>query len=476
MLGRRRLVGVLVLTTCLCVPFTTVSATRAGASAATPTVTPAPGGGGVPVVPGFTTFDPKVVGYREAEFFLSGTASAYTITAPVANDGKYRAVAVSAAPYTTRAVVMRPADPRRFNGTVVVEWLNVSGLADNGPDWTQAHTEMIREGFVWVGVSAQKVGVDALKSDQPPTGDPTRYAGLSHPGDDYSYDIFSQAGQAIHDDARTMLGGLKPKKIVATGESQSAIRLVTYIDAVHPLVNVYDGFLVHSRAGGAPIRDDVGVPVLVFMTQTDVSFSNGAARQPDSGTYRLWEVAGTAHYDYYGLALGPADTGAGRAGSAVLASMQHPTDKPPGPNFTCDSPINSWAAHYVLDAAVYHLNRWVTKGIAPPIAPRFQLTTTNPVVFATDAHGNALGGIRTPAVDAPVATLTGTPPGGTSFCFLFGTTTAFTPAQIAALYPSHRKFVAAWTRATNSARAAGFLVAPDARELISAAVHSDIGK
>jgi hypothetical protein len=477
MLVRTRLgVVMLAVPICVCSLIPIFSGASSSASVVSPSVSPATGGGGVPVVPGFTSFDPSVVGYRQSEFFLSGTASAYAMTAPVNNDGRYSAVATSTAPYTTRAVVMRPVDPRRFNGTVLVEWLNVSGGADNGPDWTQAHTEMIREGFVWVGVSAQKIGVDALKSDQPPTGDPTRYAGLSHPGDDYSYDIFSQAGQAIRDHARTMLGGLKPKKIIATGESQSAIRLVSYIDAVHPLARVYDGFLVHSRGGGPPIRADAGVPVLVFMTQTDVSFSNGTARQPDTNTYRLWEVAGTAHYDYYGLALGPADTGDGHAGSAVLASMQNPTNKPPGPNFTCDSPINSWAAHYVLDAAVYHLNRWVTKGIVPPVAPRFQIKTTSPVVFATDANGNALGGIRTPAVDVPVATLTGTPPGGTGFCFLFGTTTPLTPAQMTALYPSHQKFAAAWTRATKSAQAGGFLVPADAKELVSAAVHSDIGK
>ena len=119
------------------------------------------------MVPGFTSFDPKVVGYEQSEVFLSGTASAYQMTAPVDNDGKYSAVATSTAPYTTRAVVMRPINPRRFNGTVVVEWLNVSGGADAGPDWMLGHNELVREGFVWVGVSAQKVGVDALKSADP---------------------------------------------------------------------------------------------------------------------------------------------------------------------------------------------------------------------------------------------------------------------------------------------------------------------
>jgi hypothetical protein len=452
-----------------------LSGASVGASGASPIVTPATGGGGVPVVPGFTSFDPAVVGYEQSEVFLSGTASAYAITAPVPNDGKYSAVPTSTASYTTRAVVMRPTKRRHFNGTVVVEWLNVTGGADAGTDWMLAHTELIREGFVWVGVSAQKVGVDALKSTDPTRGDPVRYANLSHPGDSYSYDIFAQAGKAMRDDARQILGGLKPKHIVAVGESQSASRLATYINAVHPLARVYDGFLVHSRLDGAPIRDDVGVPVLVFQTETDVSFTNGTARQPDSSTYRLWEVAGTAHYDFYGLSIQSTDTGDGQGAVKVLASMQNPTNQP-SPNFTCGSPINTGPAHYVLDAAFYQLNRWVAKGIVPPVAPRLQTTRVSPVVFATDANGNALGGVRSPAVDAPIATLSGKSPGGSSFCFLFGSTVPFTPAQLEALYPNHRTFVSAWVRATKSARAAGFLVAADARELISAARRSDVGK
>ncbi len=122
------------------------------------------------MVPGFTAFDPAVVGYEQSEVFLSGMASAYEPTAPLGTDGKYSVAATSTAPYTTRAVVMRPIDPDRFNGTVVVEWLNVSGGADAGPDWILAHNELVREGFAWVGVSAQKVGVDALKSSDPRTG------------------------------------------------------------------------------------------------------------------------------------------------------------------------------------------------------------------------------------------------------------------------------------------------------------------
>ena len=53
---------------------------------------------------------------------------------------------------------------------------------------------------------------------------------------------------------------------------------------------------------------------------------------------------------------------------------------------------------------------------------------------------------------------------------------AFTPAPLDVLYPTHGAFVSAWTRATKTARQAGFLVDADAKALLSAAVRSDIGK
>jgi hypothetical protein len=464
----------------------------AGASGASPSITVATGGGGVAVIPGFTAFDPAAVGYEQSEVFLSGTANAYEPTAPLGTDGKYGVAPTSTAPYTTRAVVMRPVKPRRFSGTVVVEWLNVTGGADAGTDWMLAHNELVREGFVWVGVSAQKVGVDALKSTDPQRGDAARYAGLSHPGDSFSYDIFSQGGQAIRDNADVMLGGLRPKHVIAVGESQSAGRLVTYIDAVHPLVHVYDGFLVHSRGAGgaplsqapqpsvpvptpAPIRDDLGVPVLVFQAENDVFNSNLNARQPDTDTYRLWEVAGTAHFDFYGLTIQQNDIGDGKGAVLVLESMQSPTNQPT-PNFTCNSPVNTGPAHYALDAAFSKVNQWVVSDVLPPIAPRLQTTGVSPVAFATDANGNVLGGVRTPAVDTPVAKLSGLGQGGNQFCFLFGSTVPFTPDQLAALYKNHGAFASAWVRATKSARKGGFVVGADAREIIAAGVQSDIGK
>src|SRR5262249_48713720 len=181
----------------------------ASASVASPTVS-GPVGGGTPSEFMFSTnFNLAQVGYQEQEFFITGTAKSYTSTTPLTTDGAWNHIGPTGmtAGYTTRVIVRRPIDPAKFNGTVIIEWLNLSGMGDAGPDWTLSHNELIRDGFAWVGVSAQWQGVQAAKGNAPGVvpGDPVRYAALSHPGDSFSYDIFSQAGQAIRDNASLVL-------------------------------------------------------------------------------------------------------------------------------------------------------------------------------------------------------------------------------------------------------------------------------
>ena len=124
-------------------------------------------------------------------------------------------------------LVVRPADPARCNGTAVVHWLNVTAGYEKGT----ADDEELLSGFVWVGVSAQQVGIDGrapgtptspgrgLPGDPLKTWDPQRYGSLVHPGDEFSYDIFSQAGVVIRSGAVT--GGVAVDRLVATGPSQS---------------------------------------------------------------------------------------------------------------------------------------------------------------------------------------------------------------------------------------------------------------
>ena len=444
-----------------------------------------------------TVFDLKTVGYQEDEYFLSGNATAYTSDAPLTTDGMWTTRDAGTAPYATRVVVRRPSDPKKFNGTVIVEWLNVTAGLDTAPDWTYMAPEIVRSGFAWVGVSAQRVGIEGggmsigvdrvLKSF-----DPARYSSLSHPGDNYSYDIFSQAGAAVRRDASTLLGDLKVKNVVAMGESQSASRMTTYVDAVAPNAKVFDGYFIHSRSGnaaplsvdplpavtpplGTTIRADLGKPVLNFSSETDVAGAKGyvKARQPDTDTFRGWEAAGTAHADYYDLGGGGFDTGDGKNDITYFNSMLAPPKGVYDNLITCADGINTGPHTYVLRTALRDFNSWVTKNEVPTSQPQLEVDAAG-TGYNVDELGIAKGGIRTPHVDVPIAVLTGLGQKGNAFCSLFGGTVPLTSAALTAKYGTHDAFVAKFTEATKNAAKAGALLDDDVEHLIAAAKQAKV--
>jgi len=471
-----------------------------GAAVAIPTIEgPVSGGRDIPFLV-TTTFDLAQVGYMQEEYFMSGTATAYASADPLALDGRWTTIApAETAAYKTRLLVYRPIDPQRFNGTVVVEWLDVTNGVDSAFDWCFAHTELIRSGYAWVGVSAQALGVEGGAPPYPGALvlalkiiDPRRYGSLAHPGDSFSYDIFSQAAQAIRRPAGVRpLGDLPVAAVIATGDAEGGARLTTYTDAVHPFADIYDGFLIHSRSGSdavaAPlaeppqtlqtvpgavhIRDDLDVPVLTFETETDVSasyFDYQAARQEDSERFRLWEVAGSARSDtYFVPQRGDSDLGDSPDIANLLLTMVLGLAN-------CPATINSGPHHFVFKAAVAALNRWVRYGTPPPSAPRL---TVDGSVIQRDDEGNALGGVRTPQLEVPIATLSGEgQTGDAPLCRSAGTTFVFDSAKLAALYPDHDTYVAQFDTATERAVEAGIILAPDATLMKAAAEASDIGK
>jgi len=148
----------------------------------------------------------------------------------------------------------------------------------------------------------------------------------------------------------------------------------------------------------------------------------------------------------------------------------HPTGALTGDFTSCPKPVNAGPHHYVAAAALVALERWVQDGVAPPHAPRLR---TAHGAIARDASGNARGGIRTPEVDAPVATLSGS--ASDAGCGIYGTTTAFTADQLARRFPSHAAFVRAWDASVARAEADGFLLPDDAAHLRAAAEHSTVG-
>jgi hypothetical protein len=432
-------------------------------------------------------------GYEEKEYFISGNATAYTTTAPLTSDGKWNNIVPnSSAAYKTRILVRRPIDPKQFNGTVIVEWFNVTAGYDADWVWTMIYPEVLRSGYAYVDVSAQAVGVNAL-----PIYDALRYGSLSHPGDSYSYDIFSQAAQAIeYPVGINPLEGLEIKRVLATGNSQAAHRLTTYINAVQKTDQAFDGFLISSRIyfNGAtdlaqspqtavPVpfplnfRTDLGVPVLHTVTESDPldgtlapPFYYGGAQQADNSLLRVWEIAGTAHLSQWELT---------NLGARPAIGLNGP--------LTCVQPITDGLAHrYVLDAALAGLNNWVATGTPVKSAPRFSIASATfplPPVVNRDSYGNILGGIRTPFVDVPIASYTGlgntnspASPGSFLGCVLAGIQYPLDSTTMNTLYPNHGRYVSQVAQSVKEAVKAGYLLRDDTQEILNNAVTSTVGK
>jgi hypothetical protein len=449
-----------------------------------------------------TEFDVTVLGYEETEFLFAGRATSFELQGERGEDGRWDVTPAAGADFRTRFVVRRPSDAQRFSGTVVMEWNNVSAGIDGSPDWSLLHRHLTARGHAWVGVSAQKVGIDGggfVEGMHLKLLAPDRYATLVHPGDPWSFDIFSPAGELIRLPAgENPLGGLDVQHVVAAGESQSAACLVTYINAIDPVARVFDGFFVHGRPGlgvtidgvftptarnlemsevtraiadgGECIRDDVRVPVMVFQSETDVTLlGGGKAEQRDSERVRVWELAGAAHADTYIVNAGRHDDGT--LSGARLAELLRPTsDLVIGKT---GSPINAGPQqHYVGQAALAHLVRWVVDGTSPPLASRLEVVDEG-TGLRLDERGNSLGGIRTPWVDVPTAVLSGLGQTGEVFAFLFGRTEPFDDAALAALYPrGSSEYLERFEAALDAAIAAGFVLGDDRAEIVEVASAS----
>lgn len=404
----------------------------------------------------------KKLGYIEEEFFIEGTASRYTTPA-----GQTGSVISNGHPYKTRIVVRRPISKKHFNGVVLLEWQNVTAGYELDANWAPSWRHIILHGYAWVGVSAQRIGVHG----NPPVTNyglkdwsPIRYGSLDLTAsgtimdDSLCYDVFAQAAQAIRTpQGINPLGNLHPKMILAVGASQSAMRLVAYHNSIHNLHNIFDGY--YMLVGGLGVRTDMNVKVFSYLSETDIAL-RPHLRIADSDTYRSWEVAATGHSSYvsdiYRTPL-------------VLRDFRM-TPWPPD----CNKPPYSRVRGYdVINASIDHLVRWIAKDIAPPIAPKIEFESISPPVIARDEFGMALGGIRLPDVEAPIAVNTGINSGAT-FCTLYGSYEPFDDDMLRSLYRNHGDYVHKVKNSISRNLKAGFILHEAAGEILLEAARADI--
>jgi hypothetical protein len=328
-------------------PLPTVSAPVTGPGAMFPGLQRVPAGTGLA--------DHK---YIVTEYFVSGTAS-----------GK---------PYTTRILVRRPDDAKRFSGIVVAEPMHASG---NSWMFFFSRIYVMRSGHISVEIAPQKAGTEATIV----ASNPQRYAAINIPDPEQANEIIAQVGALLKSTSPTSpLAGLPVRRMILMGTSQSAGTLRTYLPAhgtwrMPDGKPIFDGFLPTSTAG-MPIPK-VDVPLIQIATQTEV---NGGApkgsvyRRPDGDApgdqFRLYEIAGMPHND----------------------SRENPTYSPD----PCKMPVTKFPVGSMMAMALHHVIQWVDKGTVPPRAERVVVENG---ALALDANGNARGGVRNTYVDVPVA-------------------------------------------------------------------------
>jgi hypothetical protein len=439
---------------------------------------------------GGPTTDLAAWGYREEEFFLEGTARRYRQLpgTELGRDGRWRLEQSGSAPFATRIVVVRPEDPAVFNGTVVVLWNNVTAGYENfgGGD----SPEVFEGGFAYAAVSAQHVGVHGV--GEHPQGlrawDPERYGSLSVPGDDYSYDIFTQAAGAVAPDRPRggvdPMGGLEVQRLVAQGASQSAARLATYVNGVQPLTGRFDAFFfVMYFGGGTPIevgdevmtlqpnvaeeqrpripegvhllRDDLGIPLMVLNTECEATACYGV-RQPDTDGFRYWEIAGASHVSLPAMA-------------SSAPRMERDFGFAPPLDDPSLQAINHVSIAPVADAALHHLQTWVRDGTPPP--------TQRPIAFAgsppqieRDPDRIAKEGVRLPQVDVPLAHNSAIQRTPDVFARLVGTYEAFPAEEVRRRYRTRDAYLARYEEAARGAVAAGVVLPRDVEPMLAEAV------
>ena len=262
-------------------------------------------------------------------------------------------------------------------------------------------------------------------------------------------EIFAQVGALVR--TGKPFGGLKVRKMVLAGTSQTAAFVINYLPAhvvyrTPEMGRIYDGFMPTSN--GANITTDVDVPVVHIPTMHEIAGANITSRQDSdepNKQYRLYEFAGMAHID-----------------TRDSARMK------PNP---CQLPMSDYPLQAYMSVALHHLFQWVDKGVAAPFADRTWLDRderNDGSRIALDEHGNPRGGIRNPYVDVPVVKYSIRPlainpviPNGSDYikagglqaanqmCGLSGAQTPFTAAKLKELYKT-RRTTSRWSRSAST--------------------------
>ncbi|MEP7311942.1 MAG: alpha/beta hydrolase domain-containing protein, partial [Pseudomonadota bacterium] len=436
-------------------------------------------------------------GYTEEEFLVSGTANAYDWPA-VATPGVPLQIRQAHLPYTTRLLLRRPVDARRFSGRVIFELLDAEGQGEAAPLWGLSFEHFLRQGDVWVGLTLRPDALATLRRF-----DPLRYAMVTFaprtgdcaaPGEaGLAFDIVAQAGALLRSSSKeNPLGNFVVRRVLAAGYSQSGADLITYINALHAPLRlgdgrpVFDGYLVAAPAAtpaplsacAAPLstedaRRRIGprdVPVVTVLTQSDIDLVP-ALRRADSDeandVYRTYEIAGAAHG-------GPHAAGLVAVADLAIAGLA----PPPAPAELCSNAPGNFPAGLALNALWMQFDDLLLRVMPMQHAPPLQTDAAGKLTL--DAQGNALGGVRLPQLAVPLAVYSGysTPknaaPASQSLCALAGSMRRLDSAELKALYGNRAEYLRRFNAAVDQDVTDRWLVPADAAAVKALAARTPL--
>ncbi len=382
-------------------------------------------------------------GYVEQEWLIGGRADALD------PDGVCLAPAV---PYQTRFVVRRPSDPSRVSGAVFLDALHM--IKEMPASW-DCRDWLMANGHVWVGVSIHNSsfgarygfvgGVDALQEQ-----DRSRYGGLhlpsfeqpppmrSHPGPSgtdsfglkWSMAMAHPQGHGIVADVamvlrtRPELAELGARHLYACGVSQTANFWRLHLDGgwhdrrrLESGAPLFDAYVL--LVSPAPAHHPTDAVLVNLLSEAEVvgTLVTPTTAPPDSEHPRVRgvELPGAPH------TIGHAEVG----------------DATGGHDHTAEPYV------LVVNAALAGVDRWVRHGFPMPHVPRIARDPAAVDGVVRDEHGNAVGGVRVPWLEAPRAQYLPRCACGPTL----GEVIAFDAAQLAQLYLDDADHEARWARA-----------------------------
>ena len=370
-------------------------------------------------------------GFGEMEFFMSGKANVYGLSDKGTNVPVIKTADVD---YTTRLLIHYPEDAEKFSGNIYVDILNASAGYDLEDIFRRSYEHFMANGDIYIGITSKTTTAQALKDF-----DPERYAAIDWLVDNNDpdsaetglfWDMLSQLGTVLKERPEDIFGTELGQKIkdngrtYLVGQSQSGFYLQTYLMAFYPYINnvldgkdIYDGYF--NAVGSTPTTLSTGVkmenvgwpkteePYLVLMGEGEAKMrlsSNYYPLQEDKSEedwkFRLYEAAGAPHADPTAAIL-PNNFEIAKAKANGTSRDIKPYK---GNHVEGDLHLNEF-----VTAALVNLDNWARNGIAAPSADNhwLQADADNGKAVARDAYGNALGGLRSPKIDAPLATYFG---------------------------------------------------------------------